>query len=144
MVFAYIICINNYKAKNVPPLRACVNDGKKFARFLLSKFPEQALQIKPLLDGEATYDRIISLFERASSDTSIQKGDLVIFFYAGHGTRTKAPDGWQAEGGLLEMICPHDIDTSKDGKNIHGIPDFVVGTLLGRLANARGANVVST
>lgn len=144
MVFAYIICINEYKAKTVPPLRACVNDGKKFARFLMSKFPEQALQLKPLLDQEATYDRIISLFERASSDTSIQSGDLVIFFYAGHGAQIKTTSGWQTEDDMLEILCPHDIDTSKEGKNIHGIPDFVVGTLLGRLANARGANVVST
>ena len=46
--------------------------------------------------------------------------------------------------GMLEMICPYDVDTVKDGRNIYGIPDFVVGTLLRRLANKREANVVSS
>ena len=143
-VFAYIICINVYKARNCPTLNACVNDGKKLAAFLADKFPRQYLRIESLYNEMATYDRILSLFERASSNTSIQQGDLVIFYFAGHGSRNTAPEGWPTEDGWLEMICPYDVDTVKDGRNIYGIPDFVVGTLLRRLANKREANVVSS
>jgi hypothetical protein len=76
-------------------------------------------------------------------DPSIQKNDLVIFFYAGHGSRTRAPIGWSTEDGLVETICPHDVDTkTKDGKSVYGIPDFVIGAVMRNLAITRGANVV--
>ena len=80
------------------------------------------------------------LFTGASANPSIQKGDLVIFFYAGHGSRTPGPEGWK---GRIESICPYDVNTTKDGKTIYGIPDFVVGTVMTDLASTREANVVS-
>lgn len=120
-----------------------MQDGKKFEYFLTAKFRDQILQIERLYDNDATYDKILSLFETALTDPSIQKGDLVIFFYAGHGSRTPAPKGWSTEDGLVETICPHDVDTkTKDGKNIYGIPDFVIGTVMRNLAITREANVV--
>jgi hypothetical protein len=141
--FAYIICVNNYKSTEVPSLNGCRNDGDKFAEFLGRKFPVPAPQIKRLDDEAATFDGILSLFKDASSNRDIRKGDLVIFFYAGHGTRTQAPDERVTDDGLVELICPHDIDTSNGGTDIYGIPDFVIGSILGDLANTRGANVVS-
>jgi hypothetical protein len=139
-IFAYIICINDYEAEKVPKLRACVEDGKKFEGFLRARFHDQALQIQSLYNEAATYDAMLSLFTKASANRSIQKGDMVIFFYAGHGSRMPGPEGWK---GRIETICPYDVDTTKDGKTIYGIPDFVVGTVMTKLANAREANVVS-
>ena len=139
-IFAYIIGINDYQAKKVPNLRACVEDGKKFEDFLRSRFRDQPLQIQSLYNKEATHDAMLSLFTEASANPSIQKGDLVIFFYAGHGSRMPGPKGWE---GRIESICPCDVDTIKDGKAIYGIPDFVIGTLMTDLANTREANVVS-
>lgn len=141
--FAYLICINEYKSTEVPNLNGCRNDGDKFAEFLGRNFPVPAPQIQRLDDAAATFDGIMSLFDNASSNHDIQKGDLVIFFYAGHGTRTKAPENWVTDDGLVELICPHDIDTNNGRADIHGIPDFVIGSTLGDIANTRGANVVS-
>ena len=142
-IFAYIICVNDYEAEKVPKLRACVEDGKRFEGFLRTKFHDEALQINTLYDKEATYDGILSLFENALSNTLVQKGDLVILFYAGHGSRTPGPKGWSTEDGRIETICPYDIETKKGGNNIYGIPDFVVGTVMKNIANEREANVVS-
>jgi len=139
-IFAYIIGINDYEAKEVPNLRACVEDGKKFEDFLRARFRDQALQIQSLYNEEATHDAMLSLFTEASADPSIQKGDLVIFFYAGHGSRMPGPEGWEAR---IETICPCDVDTTKDGTAIYGIPGFVVGTVMTNLANTHEANVVS-
>jgi len=139
-IFAYIIGINDYEAKEVTNLRACVEDGKKFEDFLRARFYDQPLQIQSLYNEEATYDAMLSLFTEASANPSIKKGDLVIFFYAGHGSRMLGPEGW---GGPIETICPCDVDTTKDGKAIYGIPDFVIGTVMTNLANTREANVVS-
>ena len=142
-IFTYIICVNDYEAEKVPKLRACVEDGKKFEAFLRAKFYDQALQINTLYNEEATYNGILSLFEVALSNTLVQKDDLVIFFYAGHGSRTPAPKSWSTEDGRIETICPYDIETKKGGKEIYGIPDFVVGTVMKNIADNRGANVVS-
>ena len=135
----YIIGINDYGANEVTNLRACVEDGKKFEDFLRARFYDQPLQIQSLYNEEATHDAMLSLFTKASANPSIQKGDLVIFFYAGHGSRMPGPEGW---GGSIETICPCDVDTTKDGKTIYGIPDFVLGTVMTNLANTREANVV--
>jgi len=134
------MCINDYKAEEVPKLRACVEDGKKFEGFLRTRFHDQALQIQSLYNEDATYDAMLSLFTKASANPSIQKDDMVIFFYAGHGSRMPGPEGWK---GRIETICPYDVDTTKDGKIVYGIPDFVVGTVMTKLANKREANVVS-
>ena len=50
------------------------------------------------------------------------------------------PEGW---GGGIEMICPYDINTTKDRKTIYGIPDFVIRSAMTNLANTREANIVS-
>lgn len=96
------------------------------------------------LDNEAaTSSGIVSLLKEASSNPSIQKDNLIVFFFAGHGGRSKGLKGWKTDDGLIETICPHDIETCDNaGKKVYGIPDFVVASHLGRLA-ARGANVVS-
>lgn len=142
-LFAYIICIDEYEAEQVPDLHACVADGKKFETFLRTKFRDHALQIERLYNKDATYKKILSLFEIASSSPLIQKGDLVIFYYSGHGSQTPAPDGWSTEDDQIETICPHDVDTVKSGKNVYGIPDFVVGAITRNLAIRSEANVVS-
>ena len=139
-IFAYIIGIDDYEAKEVPKLRACVKDGEKFEGFLRARFRDQHLQIQSLYNEKATHDAMLSLFTEASANPDIQKDDLVIFFYAGHGSRMPGPEGWE---GQIETICPCDVDTTKDGKTIYGIPDFVVGTFMTNLANTHEANVVS-
>jgi len=131
------VCINDYET--IPPLKACVEDGKKFEGFLREKFHDQPLQIQSLYNEKATYDAMLSLFTKASANPSIRKGDLVIFFYAGHGSRVPGPEGWK---GRIETICPYDVDTTKDGKAIYGIPGFVVGSAMTNLAYTREANVV--
>jgi hypothetical protein len=141
-LFAYIICIDEYESKQVRDLHACVADGKKFEAFLDAKFHNHAIQIERLYNKDATHDNILSLFDFASSNPSIQKGDLVIFYYGGHGSRTPAPNGL-IEDGYIETICPHDVDTIKGGKSIYGIPDFVVGTVMRNLAIRSEANIVS-
>lgn len=43
----------------------------------------------------------------------------------------------------IELLCPHDINIlGVDRKKIHGIPDFVFGNLLDKIATNYGRNVV--
>ncbi|KIM75894.1 hypothetical protein PILCRDRAFT_13257 [Piloderma croceum F 1598] len=57
-------------------------------------------------------------------------------------TQTDAPNGWVADGGKVETICPHDERSiGKDGKEIFGIPDHTIGGLLRSLATAKRHNI---
>lgn len=98
-----------------------------------------------LLDEFATRDNIISTFRThlTRNDNIRCKGDALIFFFAGHGSRTEAPPDWPVVGGLIETICPYD-----DGKQVseneyvHGIPDLAIIALVRELAAQKGDNIV--
>jgi len=144
-IFAYIVCVNEYK-RSKWNLTGCVNDGDKIAGFLREKLFVPPEQITRLTNGDATHDGIMSLLRTVSStaNTSIREGDTIVFFYAGHGGRTKSPPKWKTDDGLIEMILPHDVDTTRpDSTQVYGIPDFVLLGALGGLATPqRGVNVV--
>ena len=157
-VFAIIICINRYKARDgLLNLNGCVNDGRQFEDFLTKKLRVPDSHICWRTDENATYQEIMGLLKVASENlmalfpkaSDFQKGDLIVLFYAGHGGRSRlnAPPLW-AEGhvtddGAIELLCPHDIDAqAEDHTKIHGIPDFVFGNLLEAIANKNGGNVV--
>ena len=98
-----------------------------------------------LSDESATRGNIISTFSKhLTQNEEILEGDAMIVYYAGHGSRVPAPEGWQASDGQIETICPHDEGMqTADGKVITGIPDRTVNTLLRELAAKKGNNIVS-
>jgi hypothetical protein len=134
--------VNKYKKNSEWNLRGCVNDGNKIAGFLRDKLFVPPKQITRLTDGDATHDSIMSLLGTVSTTTTIREGDTIVFFYSGHGARTKSPPKWQTDDGRIEMILPHDVCTTRpNGTEVYGIPDFVLASALGGLAK-RGVNVV--
>jgi hypothetical protein len=76
-------------------------------------------------------------------NSRIKKGDAMLFFYAGHGSRVEAPSGWLAGDGMIETICPCDERTRDPNDDfIHGIPDRTIDGLMRRLAFQKGDNIV--
>ena len=159
-IFAIIICIDRYKARNgLLDLNGCTNDGRQFEDFL-TKLKVPKSQICWCTNENATYQGIMRLLTVAASDDlmtlfpnglDFRKGDLIILFYAGHGGRSRSttpslwknPGGHVTDDGEIELICPHDIDTQGvDQTRVHGIPDFVFGNLLDTIAAKHGGNVV--
>ena len=104
---ALIVGINDYApiGPGGPDLNGCVNDARDMANTLvICGFP--ALNIGILTDRNATKQNIISRL--LNLVTSSKKGDSLVFYYSGHGTR-KANIGSDFEvDGLDEAICPHD------------------------------------
>ncbi|KAK7461776.1 hypothetical protein VKT23_008208 [Stygiomarasmius scandens] len=91
----------------------------------------------------ATREAIISTFRtHLVKNPVIQKGDTIIFFYAGHGSRVSAPADWATVDGQVETLCPHD-EWMSDAKGvpIPGIPDRTINALLRTLANEKGTNI---
>lgn len=134
-VFAYVICIDKYKSSQIKDLNCCKADGQKFADFLTRRYRDA--QIQTISDEHATCENIRAAFEAGPPQGSLQKDGLLIFFYAGHGSRIKAPPDWITEDGSVEVLCPHD---AENGQNV--VHDFIINHLLQKLAREY-PNIVS-
>jgi uncharacterized caspase-like protein len=133
-LFALIIGIDNYENKEIRALQGCVNDSENVCRFLTESLLANPAHIKHLRDTQATRQNILSAFEEhLINNKEIQENDAIIFYFAGHGSREK-----HADGNMKETICPYD-----DRMGARGIPNYKIASLMRRLANLRGNNIVS-
>lgn len=104
---ALIIGVNDYApiGSGGPDLNGCVNDARDLANTLvICGFP--ALNIQILTNQNATKLNIISRLK--SMISSSKKGDSLVFYYSGHGTRVANIGTDYEVDGLDEAICPHD------------------------------------
>ncbi|KAJ7138040.1 hypothetical protein C8R44DRAFT_592157, partial [Mycena epipterygia] len=140
-VFAFIIGINEYQSNSIQNLEGCENDAQTVKTFLTHRFPES--QIVLLLNADATRDAILEKFQAHLIDnSSIEKDDTIIIYFAGHGSRVKAPESWPSIDGKIETLVPYDERMKTlDGEDIHGIPDRTINILLSRLATKKGNNI---
>ena len=87
-------------------LNGAVPDALDMAETLkILKFPRKNIHV--LLDGEATTDGILKGLDWLTKDA--QPGDVLIFFYSGHGSQVYDING-DEEDRIDEIICPADID----------------------------------
>ncbi|ETW80067.1 hypothetical protein HETIRDRAFT_477650 [Heterobasidion irregulare TC 32-1] len=142
-IFALVVGINKYQHPGNFDLAGCVNDAKSMVTFLRDRLQVPEDHIAFLSDESATRKNIISTFSNhLTHNEEILEGDAMIMYYAGHGSRVPAPEGWQASDGQIETICPHDEGMqTADGQVITGIPDRTVNTLLRELATKKGNNI---
>ncbi|KDR73806.1 hypothetical protein GALMADRAFT_142236 [Galerina marginata CBS 339.88] len=135
-IFALIIGINNYQDDCPPSLRGCVNDSKTVFAYLRDTLRVPETNIVLLHDEQATREKIIGTFEsHFINNSAITPGDAIVFYFAGHGSRQKAPDGWHSEDDKVETICPYDV------MNTSGIPDYTFTHLLRQLTFYKGNNI---
>ena len=126
--FALIIGVSDYAnfgseiGGDLPGAR---NDARDFRDVLIAQKGFQADNIHLVLDLEATRTRIVSEF-KSWLPSVVKPGDLVVVFFAGHGSQMWDTNG-DEEDGLDETICPTDVikgDTRND------IPDDELNGLL--------------
>ncbi|KAJ7906975.1 hypothetical protein B0H13DRAFT_2273908 [Mycena leptocephala] len=151
-VFAILVGIDNYAAADeFGTLRGAVNDAKLFNEFLADSRDSGGLQVPPthirfLENRNATRCAILSAFEAHFLNNPAipdHENTTMIFYFAGHGSRVESPGNILAADGKVEVICPVDERTlGVDGKYVHGIPDYVLGQLLFRLAEKKGNNII--
>lgn len=68
-------------------LDGCVNDAKSIKELMMAKFGFRNEEFRELYNGEATRDRIIAELEGLIKVA--KKGDIVLIYYAGHGSQVK-------------------------------------------------------
>jgi peptidoglycan/xylan/chitin deacetylase (PgdA/CDA1 family)/uncharacterized caspase-like protein len=102
--WAVIIGINDYE--HWPKLRYAVNDANGIEEVLTAKFGFKKENIRKLLNGDATRQRIMQVLGDELTDSNkVQREDRVFFFFAGHGTTRTFEDGRQ-----VGFIVPVDAD----------------------------------
>ncbi|KAJ6622353.1 caspase domain-containing protein [Mycena sp. CBHHK59/15] len=138
--FGLFIGIDEYESLAIPNLEGCVSDARSFQKCLSGTFPESNILF--LANADATRAAILSAFHTHLIDNpEIERGESIVIYFAGHGSRVLAPTGWETSSGQVETICPSDESSQADGELIHGIPDFTINALLRILAREKGNNV---
>ncbi|KAF8217083.1 caspase domain-containing protein [Mycena galopus ATCC 62051] len=146
-VFALVIGINDYiKKDQLPPLLGAVNDAKAFREYLLKKLYVQDSNILSLENERATRANIMAAFKShfLENQSIPDHGETtMIFFFAGHGSRVKAPPNIKVKDNMVEAICPVDERTTNDAgeEYVHTIPDYVLGRLLWEISEKKGRNI---
>jgi len=88
-------------------LPGAANDARAVADVLINRYGFDPDNVKLVLDGEATRDRLVS--ELSGWLPSVARpGDLVWFYFAGHGSQAWDMDG-DEDDGLDETVCPADV-----------------------------------
>jgi len=106
---ALLVGINDYApvGNGGPDLRGCVNDVRDMANTLsvLGIVPASPATMVILTDSRATRAAIMAGLRWLV--TGAKKGDLLVFYYSGHGSQVIDVGGEEPDG-KDETICPHD------------------------------------
>jgi metacaspase-1 len=110
---ACLIGINDYApvGPGGPDLRGCVNDVRDVAHTLnaLGIVPAVPASMRIVTDARAT--RAVILDGLKWLITGVKKGDVLVFYYSGHGSQVADVGGEEIDM-RDETICPHDYATA--------------------------------
>ncbi|KAG8794534.1 hypothetical protein FRC12_023743 [Ceratobasidium sp. 428] len=143
---ALIIGIDDYVDDKVPNLQGAEQDAQSFRDYLINDVFVPQAQIKTLLSKDATRANIIDGFKALAIHPNIKKQDPIVIFYAGHGTKLKKPEGWEAGEDHIQALVPQDVkQKDASGNIILPLPDRTIATLLNDIAstNDKGDNIAS-
>lgn len=89
-------------------LQGCVLDAAIMSGILQDHFHFPRDNIRLVLDERATKINIEKRLDWLVRDA--KEGDVLVFFYAGHGSQVRDRDGDELEDFMDEILCPHDLD----------------------------------
>ena len=144
----YLLCIgvDIYLSPSIPDLSGCVQDATRFLQYLKKHHNDQTYQLhaKSLFSGgdqEPTRQNIIESIRTHLGQA--QTGDQAILFYAGHGSKEKAPPSFGEADGHLQTLVPSDarLPNGKGGKIRH-ILDKEIRLLLHEVAGDQSVDLV--
>ncbi len=109
-------------------LPGAANDARAIADVLVNKYDFAPGNVKLVLDGAATRARLETEMTEWLPSMA-RPGDLIWFYFAGHGSQAWDLDG-DEEDGLDETVCPADVTR---GNTEMDILDDEIGQWLGQL-----------
>ena len=105
---AVLAGVNEYRRPEIPALRGCVNDVLLVRALLRRWFGLDNSNIRLVVNQRATKDAILHRLREAIQAS--EPGDLVVFYFSGHGSQIRDREGDELADGLDELLCPHDMD----------------------------------
>lgn len=136
---ALVVGINDYSnwASTSPhqfaSLNWCVADANEYSQLLVDAFGFDSGNVTVLLDSQATRDNILNTLQSLLAQSGA--GDVVCFYYSGHGDRLPE-DGWAGSSGrFYETIVPYDSDVMISSQEIAALantlePSYVNFTIV--------------
>ncbi|WP_207515708.1 caspase family protein [Longitalea luteola] len=102
-LFALLTGVKDYHPQSlVRSLRGCVNDVNNVEALLKKRFAETDLHVVKLVNEQATRQNVIDNFiKHLINNPGIQPGDLVLFYFSGHGSYARSNPAfstWDSEG----------------------------------------------
>lgn len=150
--YALFIGVDHYQG-DVPDLSGCVNDARQLQHYIEQELDttQYTLHSKLLLSEssnnknqlQATRANIIDgITEHLSQATGPE--DLILFFYAGHGSTDKAHPVFKSTTGRVQTLLPTDmgIKDKKTGKPVQHILDKELRFLFNQLWLKTNAKIV--
>jgi hypothetical protein len=113
--YALLVGIDDYLAP-VSALKGCVNDVIAIEAYLEGRVENsEHLHVQTFFNQEATYSAIVAGFR--SHLRQAKNGDVVLFYYAGHGNQEQTPkEFWAIESNHLhETLVCYDSRTRSNG-----------------------------
>lgn len=105
---ALLVGVAEYARPEVPRLRGPVNDVIAVRAILKQYFGLTNEDIRVVVNQRATRDNIVHRLTAMVRDA--QAGDVLVFYFSGHGSQVRDRDGDELNDQVDEVICPHDMD----------------------------------
>ena len=105
---AVLVGIDEYESPDVSPLQGCVNDVALVRSLLKQYFDVPNEDIRVVVNRRATKAAI--LHRLRDMIACGEPGDVLVFYYSGHGSQVRDRNGDELTDGLDEIICPYDMD----------------------------------
>jgi len=134
---ALVIGINEYPTIRVNGvggarnLRGAANDARNVKDALTAHFKVKSDEVRLLVDGDASRDAILAGFRDWLIDGT-EKGDRVVFYYAGHGAQVEDESGDEGDDKFDEVLVPSDTEGELGGPDA-GLKGFITDDEIGKL-----------
>ena len=103
-----LVGVDVYERPDVPPLGGCVNDVALVRHVLKDYLGVPNEDIRVVVNQRATKENILHRLRVACE--SSEEGDVIVFYFSGHGSQIRDRDGDELTDYLDEVICPYDMD----------------------------------
>lgn len=103
-----LVGVDVYERPEIPRLNGCVNDVALVRSLLKESFGVPNEDIRVVVNERATRDAIVHRLRTMFRDA--EDGDVLVFYYSGHGSQIRDRDGDELSDNLDELICPYDMD----------------------------------
>jgi metacaspase-1 len=124
---AVLVGIDEYERDDVPSLTGCVNDVALVRSLLKQYFEVPNEDLRIVVNGRATKANILSRLE--ATIARAEAGDVVVFYFSGHGSQVRDRNGDELTDGLDEIICPYDMDWDRGTYILDDDLDAIFATL---------------